>query len=179
MRFLTLILTVMLTLLALTACGPQDSASAEGAGANTAEQDNTAQEREATPPAPAPTPAAAPAPVVQAPPVCHSCGVVRSVTAITEQGQSTGTGAVIGALVGGVAGNQVGGGSGRKIATAAGVIGGALLGNNIEQNRRSTVYYEVRIDMDNGTQQVINLQDPSGLMAGTPVSVIGGNISLR
>lgn len=177
MRLITLISTVMLTLLTLTACGPQDSANAEGSAASNNEPTATTQEGEATPPVPAPAPA--PAPVVQAPPVCHSCGIVRSVTAISEQGQSTGTGAVIGALIGGAAGNQVDGGSGRKLATAAGVIGGALLGNNIEQNRRSTVYYEVRIDMENGTQQVINLQDPSGLVAGTPVSVMGGNISLR
>ena len=169
MRKLTQLLTVISTLALVTACGPQDSANAEHAAGN-AEQPGATQGRESTPP---------PAPVVQAPQVCYSCGVVSSVTAVTQQGQSTGTGAVIGALVGGVAGNQVGGGSGRKIATAAGAIGGALLGNNIEQNRRGTVYYEVRINMEDGSQQVINLEDPAGLTAGTPVTVSGGNISLR
>lgn len=172
MRKLTLLLTVMSTLFMVTACGPQDSANAELA-AGTPEQPGAAQEREPAPAAPAP------APVVEAPQICYSCGVVSSVTAVTQQGQSTGAGAVIGALVGGAAGNQVGGGSGRKLATAAGAIGGALLGNNIEQNRSSTVYYEVRINMEDGSQQVINLQDPAGLSAGTPVSVVGGNISLR
>lgn len=41
-----------------------------------------------------------------------------------------GTGAVIGGLIG----NQVGGGNGKKLATLAGMIGGGMLGNEI-QNR--------------------------------------------
>ncbi|HLT64099.1 MAG TPA: glycine zipper 2TM domain-containing protein [Pseudohongiella sp.] len=176
MRKLPLFLTVMSTALMVTACGPQDSASADFAASNVPAE----QGRDPVPATPAPAPVAqTPAPVVQAPQVCTSCGVVRSVTAITQQGQSTGAGAVIGALVGGAAGNQIGGGSGRKIATAAGAIGGALLGNNIEQNRRASVYYEVRIDMEDGSQQIINLDDATGVAAGTPVSVVNGNIMLR
>lgn len=45
---------------------------------------------------------------------------------------TTGGGAVLGAIAGGAAGNAIGGGSGRAAATALGVIGGALLGNQIE-----------------------------------------------
>lgn len=155
----------MITLFALNSCAPQDSATAE----DVARDNNQAAERLSTP-----APAAAPAPVV-----CTSCGTVRSVTAVTQQGRSTGAGAVIGALVGGVAGNQVGGGSGQDIATAAGVVGGALLGNNIERNRNAVAYYEVVIDMDNGGQQTINLENPAGLGAGTEVSVVNGNITVR
>lgn len=110
---------------------------------------------------------------------CSSCGVVRSISPVTQQGGSTGTGAVIGAVVGGVAGNQVGGGSGNKIATAAGVIGGALLGNNIEQNRNATTWYSVVIDMDDGGQQSITVQDPLNISPGSAVNVYGNNISLR
>ena len=43
-----------------------------------------------------------------------------------------GTGAVIGGLIG----NQVGGGNGKKLATLAGIIGGGMIGNEI-QNRHS------------------------------------------
>lgn len=50
--------------------------------------------------------------------------------------QTTGGGAVLGAIAGGAAGNAIGGGSGRAAATALGVIGGALLGNQIEGNGR-------------------------------------------
>lgn len=158
----------IIALISFNACAPQDSATADVANNETREQSAPAD----ITPAPAQVPPPAPL-------VCQTCGTVRSVTAITQQGQSTGAGAVIGAIVGGVAGNQVGGGSGQKLATAAGVIGGALLGNNIEQNRNSAAYYEVVIDMENGGQQVVNLQDPAGLGAGMNVSVVNGNITIR
>lgn len=48
--------------------------------------------------------------------------------------RTTGGGAVIGAIAGGAVGNQIGKGSGRAAATALGLIGGAVLGNNIEGN---------------------------------------------
>lgn len=48
---------------------------------------------------------------------------------------TTGGGAVLGAIAGGAAGNAIGGGSGRAAATALGVIGGAVLGNQIESGR--------------------------------------------
>lgn len=40
-------------------------------------------------------------------------------------------GALIGGLIGGVLGHQVGGGSGKDLATAAGAVGGAVLGSNV------------------------------------------------
>lgn len=46
-------------------------------------------------------------------------------------------GAVIGGLLGGVLGHQVGGGSGRDLATAAGVIGGAAVGANVNRDDRT------------------------------------------
>lgn len=42
-------------------------------------------------------------------------------------------GAVAGALIGGVLGNQVGGGSGKKAATAAGAIAGGVIGNQVDK----------------------------------------------
>ncbi|MDM7464288.1 MAG: hypothetical protein P3W95_011685, partial [Tepidimonas taiwanensis] len=41
-------------------------------------------------------------------------------------------GAVMGAIAGGAIGNASGGGAGRDIATGAGLIGGSILGNQIE-----------------------------------------------
>ncbi len=131
-------------------------------------------------PAPAPVPAPQPERVVEpAPVVCASCGVVRSISAVTQQGTGTGVGAALGAIVGGVAGNQVGGGSGKKIATVAGAIGGAVLGNNIEKSRSTSTYYEVTIDMDGGGTQFITVPDASGIAVGSAVEVQGSNIYLR
>jgi outer membrane lipoprotein SlyB len=128
-------------------------------------------------PPPVREPAAVAAPVVPAP--CNACGVVRSITAVSTDGRGSGAGAVIGGIVGGVAGNQVGGGSGRKIATVAGVIGGAVLGNEIEQNRNASSSYDVVIDMESGGQQVIAMQDVGGISAGSKVRVQGNTVSLR
>lgn len=158
--------TGILVLGLLAACSKQDGATAAAA-------DATGQQ---TAPAAAAPVAAAP---VRAPEVCTTCGVVRSITAIAQQGQGTGVGAALGAIVGGVAGNQVGGGSGRKIATVAGAVGGALLGNNIEKNRNATSYYEVVIAMEDGSQQLLTVQDASGISVGSAVTVRGDVISLR
>jgi uncharacterized protein YcfJ len=44
----------------------------------------------------------------------------------------SGAGALLGAVAGGAIGSQVGGGSGRALATAAGMIGGAIAGDSME-----------------------------------------------
>ena len=68
-------------------------------------------------------------PVVQPVPFSQQvCGNQQVVT----QAPRSGAGAVLGGLAGGVLGNAVGGGSGRAAATALGIVGGAMLGNNAE-----------------------------------------------
>ncbi len=54
--------------------------------------------------------------------------------------RSSGAGAVLGAVVGGLAGNAIGSGGGRAAATGAGLVGGAMLGNQLEGN--GAVRYE-------------------------------------
>ena len=51
-----------------------------------------------------------------------------------EQSSSNVTGAVVGALLGGVLGHQVGGGSGKDLATIGGVVAGAAMGNQVGRN---------------------------------------------
>lgn len=48
-------------------------------------------------------------------------------------------GAVLGAVIGGILGHQVGGGSGRHVATAGGAVAGAVVGSNLARNRDGTV----------------------------------------
>lgn len=57
--------------------------------------------------------------------VCHQQPVV------VEQPRS-GAGALLGMVAGGAAGNAIGDGGGRALATIAGALGGAMLGNRIE-----------------------------------------------
>ncbi len=63
------------------------------------------------------------------------CGVQPVLT----QAPPSGLGAVIGAVAGGVVGNAIGGGSGRAAATALGLAGGAVLGNQTELNGSTRV----------------------------------------
>lgn len=52
------------------------------------------------------------------------------------RGQTSGGGAVLGAIAGGVLGNSVGSGDGRKAATVLGAVIGGAIGNDIERNGR-------------------------------------------
>lgn len=62
---------------------------------------------------------------------------------------TSGVGAMVGAVIGGVVGNAFGHGGGRALATAAGALGGAALGNTAEMQQRyaggCSAYYENRI----------------------------------
>lgn len=111
--------------------------------------------------------------------VCSTCGVVQSVSPVSEDGGTTGAGVVIGAVLGGLAGNQVGGGTGKDVATVAGAVGGALLGNTVEKNRNSNSWYDIVINMEDGSQRIISVENPGSLRAGSSVNVQGNNISLR
>lgn len=107
---------------------------------------------------------------------CKRCGTVVSVDTIVEKGKGTGIGAVGGAVVGGVAGHQVGGGRGKDVATAVGVIGGAFAGNEAEKAIRKTKHYEVSVRMENGSRQTFNYQNPPSFAAGDEVKVESGKL---
>jgi uncharacterized protein YcfJ len=73
--------------------------------------------------------------VISSTPVIQQVAVPRQVCSnqpVAVQQPNSGAGAVMGGIAGGALGNQIGHGSGRAAATALGLIGGALLGNNIE-----------------------------------------------
>lgn len=57
------------------------------------------------------------------------------------------TGTAIGAVVGGLLGNQVGGGTGKTVATVAGVAGGAYAGRKIQENQQqANAHTESRVE---------------------------------
>jgi outer membrane lipoprotein SlyB len=76
-----------------------------------------------------------------------------------------------------VIGNQFGRGSGRSIATGVGVIGGAVAGNQVEQNSKSAKeIYRVTVDFDNGRTQLFDYQQIGDLRRGDRVRVAGSQI---
>jgi outer membrane lipoprotein SlyB len=112
--------------------------------------------------------------------LCVECGTVRSVTPVSRDEGTTGVGAVVGAIVGGVAGRQVGGGRGRDIATVAGAVGGAVVGNEVEERRNDNdTVYDVRVRMEDGSERVVTVADAGALDPGTPVTVNGNDITIR
>jgi outer membrane lipoprotein SlyB len=100
--------------------------------------------------------------------------VVDSIQVVQQNtgNSGIGAGAVVGGVVGGVLGNQVGGGSGRSLATAAGVVGGALVGNQIQKNNQQTRdVYQIGIRLDNGAYQTMTLDAVGDLRVGNRVRI--------
>ena len=70
--------------------------------------------------------------------VCKDVAVTRQAP-VKDQHQIAGT--VIGAVAGGLLGNQIGGGTGKKIATVAGAVGGGYAGNKVQENMQNKDTY--------------------------------------
>jgi outer membrane lipoprotein SlyB len=78
-----------------------------------------------------------------------------------------------------VLGNQVGGGTGRSVATAAGVIGGAVVGHQIEKNRSNTAAaaYQIRVRLDNGRYESYTQDAIGDMRNGDRVRIDNGRVS--
>ena len=132
---------------------------------------------------PAPKPAAklaqapataAPPPPVAAPAPCLTCGVIDNVREVTQAGEGSGLGAVAGGVIGGILGNQVGGGTGKKVATVAGVAGGAYAGHQVEKSQKKTTRYEITVRMNDGSLRTLTQDSVPGWRIGEPVRVENG-----
>jgi uncharacterized protein YcfJ len=67
-------------------------------------------------------------------PATQHCWVERQqVSAPVNDGRNVG-GAIAGALIGGILGHQVGGGTGKDIATVGGAVAGGVIGSNVGRN---------------------------------------------
>jgi outer membrane lipoprotein SlyB len=105
---------------------------------------------------------------------CQDCGKVLSIQYFQQKGQGTGLGAIGGAVVGGVIGHQIGSGRGNTVATVAGAAGGAYVGNEVEKNRRTTAYWEVRIAMDGGATRTFSYSSQPTVREGERVKLVDG-----
>lgn len=110
------------------------------------------------------------------PPVCYSCGTVVAVTPVVTESQPSGLGAVSGAIIGGVIGHQFGGGHGKQAMTAAGVIGGAMAGNQIEKTQRTVSSYQVTVQMDDGSSRSFDFKIDPKFHSGEHVKVDGSQL---
>lgn len=72
------------------------------------------------------------------------CWVERQPVNEPNRGDANVGGAIVGALIGGVLGHQVGGGSGKDLATAGGAVAGAAIGANTGRSSGSSYDQNVR-----------------------------------
>lgn len=99
-------------------------------------------------------------------------GTVTRIDEIDTRVAPTGGGAALGAVVGGVIGNQFGGGMGRAAATALGVFGGAVVGNNVERQQAaaaSNTVFRVFVHFDDGSRRSFDYSGLDGLHRGERV----------
>ncbi len=120
----------------------------------------------------------APTPIVaQAPAVCEVCGKVEAVRTVEVTAKPSGVGVVAGAVVGGLLGNQVGGGSGKTLATVAGAVGGGYAGNEIEKRTRKSNAYEVDVRLDNGQRRSFRYETEPNWRAGDRIKVVNDTLA--
>lgn len=108
-------------------------------------------------------------------------GTIAAIRQVQIQGESSGIlGGGGGAVLGGLLGNQVGGGSGRTIATAIGAIGGAVAGSKVEDVANRTAALEMEIRKDTGETVVIVQKADQPFQVGQRVRLIssGSRVSV-
>ena len=102
---------------------------------------------------------------------CANCGVVEAVNVIEVKGEGNYLGMIAGGLAGALLGHQVGGGTGKTIATVAGAAGGAYAGNEVEKRMKTTKHYEVIVRLESGGTQAIPYETDPGYKVGEKVKV--------
>ncbi|MBP0636363.1 glycine zipper 2TM domain-containing protein [Cupriavidus sp. AcVe19-6a] len=102
-------------------------------------------------------------------------GRIVAVTPIqTQKPNTSGLGALGGAVVGGLLGNQVGKGNGRIVGTVVGAVGGGVAGNQIEKAVSKDTHYEVRVRMDDGSQRTFTYEKDPAVQVGERVHMENG-----
>lgn len=109
---------------------------------------------------------------------CNNCGTIQRIDRVYGERQTTGGGAVLGAIIGGALGNQVGKGDGRKAATVAGAVIGGAIGNEVEKDQRSAPRFEIFVEMDDGRRLVVEQPTLDGLREGDYVQIVGNRARL-
>ncbi len=105
-------------------------------------------------------------------------GQVTNIEVLHNRTSGT-VGTVAGGAVGALAGSQVGGGSGKTLATVAGAIGGALIGRSIEQNTRlgeGQAYYRVTVRFNDNSSRFYDYSEVPSVRVGDKVRLDGGQL---
>lgn len=107
---------------------------------------------------------------------CLDCGKVTAVTMGKKDGEGSAVGLIAGGVAGALLGHQVGGGTGKDIATVAGAAGGAYAGKKIEEKINATTFWTVAVQYDNGSQGKVEFAQDPGLKVGDRVKRSGATV---
>jgi outer membrane lipoprotein SlyB len=111
--------------------------------------------------------------------ICENCGTISDIRTIEKEGEGTGLGAVAGGVVGGLLGHQIGGGTGKDLATIAGVAGGAYAGHQVEKKVKKSKSYEVSVQLENGQTEVMPFAEQPPYAVGDKVKIVDGILQRR
>lgn len=121
---------------------------------------------------------AANAPAHKAAPVavCDECGTVQQVKQKEQKTKTSKAGMVGGAVVGGVLGHQLGGGTGKTLATIGGAAAGGYVGEKMEQKHNAKVVWVTTVKLKDGTIKTFEQEAKPFWKAGTVVKVSGDKL---
>jgi outer membrane lipoprotein SlyB len=107
---------------------------------------------------------------------CALCGVVEAINVVEVKGDGNYLGMIAGGVAGALLGSQIGGGSGKTIATVAGAAGGAYAGHEIERSMKTTKHYEVIVRLEGGGLQAVAYDAAPVFKVGDRVVVENNNL---
>lgn len=109
-----------------------------------------------------------------------SYGTIVSVRPVKIQANNQGVlGTVGGGALGGIAGSTIGDGRGQAIATAVGVIAGAMIGSSVEEKATQVSSLEMVIRKDDGKEIVVVQKKNDSFVVGKRVRIVGSNSDLN
>lgn len=109
--------------------------------------------------------------------LCADCGRVTAVATREKEGEPSAAGLIAGGIGGALLGRQIGGGSGRDLATIGGAAAGAYAGREIEKKVRTHTVWVVTVNFaGNQTAHYEFAQDP-GYKAGDIVKKSGNGLA--
>lgn len=130
----------------------------------------------ATAAAPTAASAAASAVTLRLADLCDGCAIVEAVTTEKQKGEGGIVGKVGGAVVGGVLGHQIGGGTGKTLATIGGAAAGAYAGNEVQKRTSAKTIWRTRVTQKDGSQRTFETSTDPGFKPGTVVRIDGSTL---
>jgi len=103
--------------------------------------------------------------------LCDHCGTVQAVKQEKRKGEGGAAGIVGGAVVGGLLGNQIGGGTGKTLATAGGAVAGGMVGNEVQKRMTAKTVWVTTVRMKDGSVRNFEQEAQPGWAAGQVVQV--------